>query len=103
MFDHDDHKPNDSDHKASGKAGPNNWLPWMLVAVMGGLLVLQYLGNAGSAAGTVPLANGFKWLPILAGLACPLMMLFMMSGHGRHADSNDQGEQNGGCCGGHQK
>jgi len=110
MFENDNTKQDYSNNNTSEKTRKTNWLPWILVAVMGALLALQYLGNSGTTVSTVLFSNGFNWLPLLAGLACPLMMLFMMSGHSHgtnHSSGNDQDNQNGssgrgGCCGGHQ-
>lgn len=110
MFENDDNQQNYSNNTPE-KSRKTNWLPWLLAAGLGVLLVFQYIGAPGSTGSTaVAYSNGFRWLPILAGLICPLMMLFMMSGHthgGNHANRNDQGGQNGssgqgGCCGGHQ-
>lgn len=91
-------KENCLDNK-EGKVKKTNWLPWGLAAVMGVLLAYQYTGTSGTAT---------SWIPLLAGLICPLMMLFMMFGLGHgHCNSNHSQEQNGvkqgGCCDGHQK
>jgi len=107
MFQNNDNNHSNNTHEESGKT---NWVPWTLVVVMGALLALQYFGNSGAAGSTVPLSSGFNWFSLLAGLICPLMMLFMMSGHSHghnHSNGNDQennpgGSGRGGCCGGHQ-
>lgn len=75
----------------------SNWLPWLLVAGMGILLLLNYLGN--------PINTSVKWIPTLIALVCPLMMLLMMfgMGHGHHGSVHshqDAGTETGqhGCC-----
>lgn len=109
---------NDNTNGSFSNNGPTkprktNWLPWMIVAGMGILLLYQYIGTpASSANAAVPFSRGITWLPLLAGLICPLMMLFMMSGHGHGNDNNQSGandqenpngkSSHGGCCGGHQ-
>lgn len=108
MFQNDNHKQNYSD-SIQQKQRKTNWLPWTLVGIMGILLVSQYFGNSGTAATTAPLSE-FNWFSLLAGLICPLMMLFMMSGHSHghnHFSESDQESDNGkaghgGCCSGHQ-
>lgn len=79
----------------------SNWLPWSLVAGMGILLLLNYLGN--------PINTSVKWLPTLIALACPLMMIFMMfgMGHGHngsnhsHQEAGSEMGQHHACCNSH--
>lgn len=79
----------------------SNWLPWLLVAGMGILLLLNYLGNT--------INTSAKWLPALVALICPLMMLFMMFGMGHshhgsghsHQETGTEGDQQNGCCSSH--
>lgn len=86
-----------------------NWLPWLLVAVMGGLLLFNYFDTPGTSGISTGIStSGYSWLSLLLVLACPLMMVFMMSGHGsschRHSDENQEDHSahagHKGCCSG---
>jgi len=92
---HDEYQ---QEHSANNHKRKANFLPWMIVAILASLLVFNYLGTPGSNGLSL---NGFSWLPVLLGLACPLMMLFMMFGHGHGGSGNesDQHTGHGGCCG----
>lgn len=88
----------------SPNSGRTNWLPWALVVGLGLALMYQLIEGGGPNLSV----TGISWLPLLAGLLCPLMMLFMMSGHGHggHSSSGSNEQQNnthGGCCGGNHK
>ena len=79
-----------------------NWLPWLLVAGMGVLLILNYVGT--------PVNTSSKLLSGQLVLICPLLMLFMMFGHGHNHNSSSNSNQEpetgqdgqSGCCHSHE-
>lgn len=75
----------------------HNCLPWMLVFGLAAWLLADNLGIIGGGS-TI---SGSNWFPWLMGLICPLMMLFMMFGHG-HRHNDKDGEGHSSCCSGHQ-
>lgn len=85
------------------KTHKTNWLPWLLVGGMAVLLAFKYLDLAGTTGTS---ASGFNWLTLAFAAICPLMMMFMMFGHGNHSNNggaqNQDGHSGQGCCGGHQ-
>jgi amino acid transporter len=97
-FQHDDHNRNyPSDTNESKRQ--TNWIPWLLVVILGGLVMFNYFGINGN---NLLSAGGLNWLPVLLSLICPLMMLFMMfgMGHAHHGGNQKNGSSgHGGCCG----
>lgn len=75
----------------------HNCIPWMLVFGLAAWLLADNLGITGGSS-TV---SGGSWLPWLMGLICPLMMLFMMFGHGHRHNDKDGESHRDSCCGGH--
>lgn len=103
----EDHKENHSQN--NGDKAPMerkiSFIPWLLVAIMGVLLISNYFGGTETVGSSL---KGITWLPLLLTLACPLMMLFMMFGMHAHGSHQDNGSSqvahsgHGGCCAGHQ-
>lgn len=81
------HEDHNEEASSVSKRRTYSWFPWLMVIILGSMLIFNYLGSPGSNGLSF---NGLGWLPILAGLACPLMMLLMMSGHlmGGHKESS---------------
>jgi amino acid transporter len=100
----EDHKENHSQNNVCNGSTERkiNFIPWLLVAIMGVLLMSNYFGGTETIGSSL---NRFNWLPLLLTLACPLMMVFMMFGHGHGSHQDNGSNQNansghGGCCGG---
>lgn len=93
-------------HNNEQKVRSINWFPWLLAIVMGGLMLSKYIDPTGTTGIST---SGYSWLSLLLVLICPLMMFFMMSGHGNschRSTGNEQENHNAhddhkGCCGGH--
>lgn len=98
----ENHSQNNCDTASKGRK--LNFIPWLLVGIMGVLLLSNYFGGTETVGSSL---KGVTWLPLLLSLACPLMMLFMMFGMHAHGSNQDNGSNQNvhsghGCCGGRQ-
>ncbi|MGE5544446.1 MAG: DUF2933 domain-containing protein [Bacillota bacterium] len=98
-FSHGSHNQNSSGNTSESKK-QMIWLPWLLVAVLGGMVMYYYFGLNGKGLLS---SGGLTWFPVLMSLICPIMMLYMMGmGHSHHGGNQNQNGHSGhgGCCGG---